>query len=168
MLPRTLRNFSLFIDGTGYAGRVTELTLPTLTIATEEYRAGGLDAPVEIDMGMEALSASFTLAEYDVDVIKRFGLYNQNDVEVTARGALQRNGDVDAVACVCNLTGHIKSFDPGAFEAGSPTEASFEMGVRYYKLAIAGDDLIEIDIENMKRIINGTDQLTSLRDAMGI
>ena len=29
------------------------------------------------------------------------------------------------------------------------------MGVRYYKLAIAGEDLIEIDIENMKRIING-------------
>ena len=87
MLPRTLRNFQLSVDGVGYAGRVTELTLPTLTIATEEYRAGGLDAPVEIDMGMEALTASFTLAEYDLDVLKRFGLYNQNDVEVTARGA---------------------------------------------------------------------------------
>ena len=27
-LPRTLRNFSLFVDGTGYAGKVTEMTLP--------------------------------------------------------------------------------------------------------------------------------------------
>ena len=58
MLPRTLRNFSLFVDGTGYAGKVTELTLPTLTIQNEEYRAGGLDAPIAIDMGMEALTAA--------------------------------------------------------------------------------------------------------------
>ena len=168
MLPRTLRNFQLSVDGVGYAGRVTELTLPTLTIATEEDRAGGLDAPAEIDMGMEALNASFPLAEYDLDVIKRFGLYNQNDVEVTARGALQRNGDTDAVAIEVNLTGSITNFDPGAFEAGSMTEASFEVAVRYYKLTIAAEVLHEIDVENMKRIINGEDQLESVRTAMGI
>ena len=168
MLPRTLRNFSMFLDGVGFAGRVTELTLPALGIQTEEYRAGGLDAPIAIDMGMEALTCSFTLAEYDTDMIKMFGLYDQNAVQLTARGALQRNGDTDAVAVICNLTGSISNFDPGAFEAGAITEASFEMYVRYYKLAIANEDLIEIDVENMTRIINGTDQLTSLRTAMGI
>jgi len=42
------------------------------------------------------------------------------------------------------------------------------MAVRYYKLTIANEALIEIDVENMKRIINNTDQLKSLRDAMGI
>ena len=67
-----------------------------------------------------------------------------------------------------NLTGSISSFDPGAFEAGSMTEASFEMQVRYYKLSIANEVLHEIDVENMKRIINGEDQLESLRTAMGI
>lgn len=168
MLPRTLRNFSLFLDGVGFAGRVTELTLPTISIQTEEYRAGGLDAPMAIDMGMEALSASFTLSEYDTDMLKMVGLYDQNAVSLTARGALQRNGDTDAVAIVCNLTGSINSFDPGAFEAGSLTEASFEMAVRYYKLEIATEVLMEIDVENMTRVINGTDQLESLRTAMGI
>ena len=168
MLPRTLRNFSLFVDGTGYAGKVTELTLPTLSIQAEEYRAGGLDAPIAIDMGMEALTASFTLAEYDVEVLKLFGLYDQNATQITARGALQRNGDTDAVPIEVNLTGSISSFDPGAFEAGSMTEASFEMQVRYYKLSIANEVLHEIDVENMKRIINGEDQLESLRTAMGI
>ena len=168
MLPRTLRNFSLFIDGEGYAGKVTELTLPTLAIQAEEYRAGGLDVPVEIDMGMEALEAEFTLAEYDPEVLKLWGLYDQMAVQLTARGAIQRNGDADAVSVVVNLTGHFKTFDPGAFEAGAITEANFTFGVRYYKLAIANEELIEIDIENMKRIVNGTDQLTSLREAMGL
>ncbi len=168
MLPRTLRNFSLFIDGGGYAGRVTEMTLPTLSIQSEEFRAGGLDAPIAIDMGMEALNCEFSLAEYDVDALKLFGLYDQNAVQLTARGALQRNGDTAAVPLVCNLTGSIQSFDPGSLEAGAVTEAAFSMSVRYYKLSIANEELIEIDLENMKRIVNGTDQLASLREAMGV
>ncbi|MBB78348.1 MAG: phage major tail tube protein [Crocinitomicaceae bacterium] len=168
MLPRTLRNFSLFVDGTGYAGKVTEMTLPTLAIQTEDYRAGGLDAPIAIDMGMESMSASFTLAEYDVNVLKLFGLYDQNAVDLTVRGALQRNGDTDAVAMVVNLTGSFSQFDPGSLEAGAMTEASFEFAVRYYKLSIAAEVLHEVDIENMTRVINGTDQLQSLRTAMGV
>lgn len=168
MLPRTLRNFSLFIDGQGFAGRVTECTLPTLEINLEEYRAGGLDAPVEIDQGMSALEAEFTLAEYDPEVIKLFGLYDQNAVQATIRGALQRNGDTAAVSLVANFTGHIKNFDPGSLEAGAMTEATFTMGLRYYRLSIANEDLVEIDVENMVRTINGTDQLASLREAMGV
>lgn len=168
MLPRTLRNFSLFIDGQGYAGRIRELTLPSLEIQLEEYRGGGLDAPVGIDMGMSMLEAEFTLAEYDPDAIRLFGLYDQNAVQCTARGAIQRNGDTAAVSVVANMTGHIKSFDPGAMEAGAMTEATFSLGLRYYKFAVANEDLIEIDVENMKRIVNGTDQLSSLREAMGI
>ena len=166
-LPRTLRNFSMFIDGTGFAGRVTELTLPTISVQTEEYRGGGLDVPVAIDMGIEALTCSFTLAEYDTDVLKLVGLYDQNAVSLTARGALQR-GSEDAVAMICNLTGSITSFDPGSLEAGSITEANFEMAVRYYKLTVANEDMIEIDIENCQRSIGGTDQLESVRTALGI
>lgn len=167
MLPRTLRNFSLFVDGRGYAGRVTELNAPSLSVATEEFRAGGLDAPAEIDMGMEALEMSFTLAEYDPDTIAQFGLLDQNAVRVTARGAMMRNGEA-AVSIVVNGTGHIKEYDPGAFEAGAITEAAFTMGLRYYRLEVAGNTVHEIDVENMTRVINGADQLSSIRAAMGI
>ena len=165
-LPRTLRNFSLFIDNQGYAGRVTELTLPTLTIQTEEFRAGGMDAPVALDMGMEALEAEFTLAEYDPKVLKLFGLLDQNQVKLKARGALQTNGEA-AISIVVTMDGSLTSFDPGSFEAGAVTEAAFSFAARYYKLEVASETLIEIDIENMKRIIGGVDQLESLRTAIG-
>ena len=166
-LPKTLRNFSLFVDGTGYAGRVTELTLPTLTIQTEEYRAGGLDAPIAIDMGMEALEAEFTIAEYNKAIIKRFGLLDQDGVKLKARGAMQKNGEA-AESIVVTMNGSITSFDPGSFEAGAITEANFTFACRDYKLEIGNATLIDIDIKNMKRIIDGTDQLESLRTAMGI
>jgi UDP-N-acetylmuramoyl-L-alanyl-D-glutamate--2,6-diaminopimelate ligase len=57
MLPKILKNFNVFVDGRGYAGKIDEITLPKLTIKTEEYRAGGMDIPVSIDMGMEKLEA---------------------------------------------------------------------------------------------------------------
>ncbi|WP_410541965.1 phage major tail tube protein [Wolbachia endosymbiont (group A) of Portevinia maculata] len=65
MLPKILKNFNVFVDGRGYAGKIDEITLPKLTIKTEEYRAGGMDIPINIDMGMEKLEADFTFAEYD-------------------------------------------------------------------------------------------------------
>ena len=42
---RLLKNINLFIDGRGYAGKVDEFDPPKLTIKTEEFRAGGMDAP---------------------------------------------------------------------------------------------------------------------------
>lgn len=167
MLPRTLRNFSITVDGRGYAGRATEFTPPTLAVTTEDFRAGGMDMPAQLDMGMDALELSFTLAEYDPDVLALFGLHDQNFVRITARGALQRNGEA-ATPIVVNATGSIKEFDPGSFEAGSITEAAFTMGLRYYRLELNGGVIHEIDVENMRRVINGIDQLASQRAAIGI
>lgn len=50
-----LKNFNLFVDGRGYAGNVSEYTPPNLAVQTEDHRAGGMDAPIALDMGMEGL-----------------------------------------------------------------------------------------------------------------
>lgn len=167
MIPRTLKNFTLTVDGVGYAGRVKELTLPTLSIKAEEYRGGGMDAPFQIDMGQEALEAEFVLSEYNEAVIGQWGLADQNAVQLTARGAMQRSGE-DAVPIVCNVRGSIKEIDFGAFEAGEITECNFMMAVHYYRLSIDGADVLEVDVENMIRVVNGADQLASMRTALGI
>jgi P2 family phage contractile tail tube protein len=44
---------------------VEELTLPKLTLKTEEFRNGGMDAPIEVEMGMEKLESEFTLTRFD-------------------------------------------------------------------------------------------------------
>jgi P2 family phage contractile tail tube protein len=38
MIPKILKNFNLYVDGRGYAGRVEEITLPKLTITTIKFR----------------------------------------------------------------------------------------------------------------------------------
>jgi P2 family phage contractile tail tube protein len=165
-IPRILKNFTLFVDGRGLAGIIDTLTLPTLTTKMEEVRAGGMDAPIEHDMGMEKLEASFDLLEFNPDIIALYGLASA-DKQLTARGAIRADG-ADAVAIVVNMTGNVKQFEPGDWKAGDTTKPKFSVALRYYKLTIGGRQLIEVDKMNMIRKINGVDQLASTRKAMGV
>ncbi|WP_265036327.1 phage major tail tube protein [Wolbachia endosymbiont (group A) of Anomoia purmunda] len=166
MLPKILKNFNIFVDGRGYAGKIDEVTLPKLTIKTEEYRAGGMDIPINIDMGMEKLEADFTFSEYDSELFRLFGLINNNAVSLTLRGGLQGSSDTESV--VINLRGLFKELDFGSWKPAEKATLKCMIAANYYKLTIDGRELIEIDAENMIRKIDGVDQMTSMRTALGI
>ncbi len=166
MLPKILRNFNVFVDGRGYAGKIDEITLPKLTIKTEEYRAGGMDIPINIDMGMEKLEADFTFAEYDSELFRLFGLINNNAVSLTLRGGLQGSSDTESV--VINLRGLFKELDFGSWKPAEKATLKCTVAAHYYKLTIGGNELIEIDAENMIRKINGVDQMALLQTVLGI
>jgi len=166
MLPKILKNFSAFVDGRGYAGRVDEITLPKLSIKTEEYRGGGMDVPIDIDLGMEKLEAEITFSEYDPELFRLFGIMDNSTVNFTLRGGLQGTGDAEPV--VINLRGKIKELDSGSWKAGDKATLKCMIAIFYYKLTIDRRELIEIDSENMIRKINGVDQLSSMRQALGV
>lgn len=167
MLPSILKNWVLFVDGRGYAGRCDELELPTLSIQTEEHRAGGMDAPAEIDMGMDAMEATWTMADYDPNLVSLFGLADGRAVQVTARGAMQRDGEA-VIPVIATMRGQIKEFGPGTWQAGEKTQPEYTMALRYYRLEIGGTITIEIDVDNMIRRIGGRDQMEQIRAAIGI
>jgi len=168
MLPKILKNFNVFVDGRGYAGRIDEISLPKLAIKTEEYRAGGMDIPVSIDMGMEKLESELTFAEYDSELFRLFGLINNNAVSLTLRGGLQGNGNSEAESVVVNLRGLFKELDFGSWKPAEKATLKCIIAANYYKLTIDGKELIEIDAENMIRKIDGVDQMASMRTALGI
>ncbi len=167
MIPRVLKNFNLFVDGRGYAGIVEQITLPKLTVQMEEYRGGGMDAPLEIDLGQEKLEATFQLFEYDPNVIGLWGFTEGAPIQVTARGALRRDSE-ETVAMVVNMQGVIKELDKGDWVAGEKTALQFMMALRYLKISVAGAEVIEIDVINMIRRNARGDQLASIRAAIGI
>lgn len=166
MLPRHLRNFNVMIDGFGFAGRADEVTLPTLSLATEEHRAGGMDAPVDVDMGMELMELSVVISDYDESVISGFGLLGPG-VPITLRGAIQRQGEA-AQPVVIKMLGGLKSREVGAFAVGAKQTTTLTYSLRKYSEAINGVEYVNIDIENMVRVINGVDQLASQRAALGL
>ncbi len=167
MIPKTLKNFNLFVNGLGYAGRVADLSLPKLTVKYDHFRGGGMDAPIPMDMGMDALTCGFTLAEYDQNVLTLFGLLDGSTVNLTLRGALD-DGSGTAVPVIVNLEGKWQDMDFGSWQAGSISQLKVSVIATYYKLTLNSKDLIEIDVLNMVRKINGADQLTSLRNAINL
>ena len=167
MIVDVLRNVNLFVDGRGYAGRVSEVNLPKLTVKTEEYRDGGMDAPVEIDMGLEKLECNFSTSSIDAALLQSWGLAPGNPVPVTFRGALEsEDGAVKAV--VARVRGQVKEVDWGTWKPGEKAPLKCMIAVRYYEMTIDGAQIHEIDVPNMKRVVNGVDRLAEQRAALGI
>ena len=141
------KNFNLFVDGRGYAGNTDEANMPELSLQTEEYRAGGMDAPIDITMGMEKLVADFTLNAHDRDVLSLFGVKEGSQTSFTVREAME-------------------SFD-GTVTGEAPKD-KYDLSLTYYKQTIGGQVIHEVDVINMVRIINGTDVLADIRSALGM
>lgn len=162
-----IKNYALFVDGRGYAGQVTEFNAPELAIQTEDFRAGGMDGPIALDMGMEGLESSFSLSKYDADVLSLFGIADGAAVQVTVRAAAESyDGTVRAV--VYNMRGRISRIARGAMTPGAMVPITITLRLDYYKEAIADVVIHEIDLINMIRTIAGVDRLAAQRAAMGI
>ncbi|MBF9235594.1 phage major tail tube protein [Microvirga alba] len=168
MAARNVRkNLNLFVDGRGYAGQIDEFNPPKLALVTEEFRAGGMDAPIELTMGMEKLETDFSLISYDKDVLALFGVAEGAVVPFVAREALESfDGTVTAV--VHTMRGKIRELDPGTSKAGDKPTLKVAMALTYYKLQHGDATVIEVDVENMVRSINGTDALAGIRRALGL
>jgi P2 family phage contractile tail tube protein len=163
MIPRILRNFNVFVNGSGYAGLVSEAELPEIALKTEEHRGGGSDTPVELDLGTELMTAKITLAEYNPTIMGLVGTV----ARVQLRGALVRDNEA-AVPMIVEMLGLFKRSGLGTWKAGDLASNEQDVSLRYIKITIADQVITEIDAENTVRIIAGVDQLASHRAAMGM
>lgn len=162
-----LKNINLFVDGRGYAGQIDEYSAPDLSIQTEDFRGGGMDTSVAIDMGMEALETSFSLIAYDADVLSLFGVAEGQQVPFTARGALESyDGTVKPV--IHTMRGRITKLARGTWKPGDKPSLQVTMRLDYYKEEVNGVLISEIDAVNMIRIVAGVDRLAAQRAALGI
>lgn len=167
-LPNKLKNFNLFIDALSYFRKVTEVTLPKLTTKTEDYQGGGMDAPVKVDLGMEGLSMEFKAGGFEEDLFELYGITSVDGQLLRFAGALQNDatGDVQNLEVIAR--GRVTEIDPGNSKVGDDTEITFKVELAYYKLTINNKIIIEIDVLEMKKIVNGVDLLSAKRTALGI
>lgn len=166
MNPKSLKNFNVFVDGVGYAGRVTEGAPPKITVKTEEHIAGGMAAPVDVDAGtVEKLTFEVTLAEYNPAV---HSLIGKDDVSVVFRAAQGQN-DAEVEAVIITVRALLREVGQGSLKpAAGKTELKLAFTASYYKLDIGAATVVEIDAVNMKRVIGGVDQLANQRRALGL
>lgn len=162
--PRTIRNFNSFIDGVSYAGRVSEGKLPEMNLLLANHRGGGMDAPIAVDMGMEAMKAEVTLMEWPPELITMFGTRRRMVLRPGAMG----EHDFSADSFVATLGGRWSMVNFGDLKPGSDVPLKLKLEVDYFRMLQNGNELFEIDVEAGKRVIGGVDQLADLRRAMGL
>jgi P2 family phage contractile tail tube protein len=161
--PRTIRNYNCFIDGVSYIGKSTEAKLPELKLTVANHRGAGMDGLVAQDMGMEALSAEVTLAEWAPELIKMFGTRQR----MTLRPGAMGQYDFSADTYVATMGGLWTVVNFADLKPGSDVPLKLSLEVDYFRMLKDGDELFEIDIEAGKRVIGGVDQLAQIRAAMG-
>ncbi|TIH12737.1 phage major tail tube protein [Marinifilum sp. JC120] len=162
-----LKNFSISVDGRGYAGNAEEFKPPKVATKRERHRAGGMDGAISLDMGQEDMEASFILTGHFPDVLKEWGVVEGGETAITALGALESyDGSVTQV--VINLRGDIVSVEDAPWKPGEKSGETFVMHPKYYKRTHDGEVVYDIDIEGMKRVVGGKDRLEKIRNAIGL
>lgn len=167
-LPNKLKNLMLFNAGLAYIGDVVSVTLPKLTRKLDEYRGGGMDSPVKIDMGGEAMDLEWTCGGPMRDVLRQYGAIGVADVQLRFAGAYQKDdtGDVASVEIV--VRGRHEEIDMGEQKPGDGGDFKVKTAVAYYKLTWNGVTEVEIDVLGMTFTVGGVDRLAEIRGALGI
>lgn len=163
MALQDLRNFQVFADGFGLAGKAN-CTPPKLVIKTEAYRTGGMDMEQECDLGMELMELGMELHSWTPIIDRVFGKPN---TVFTIRGALR--GENDAVIPIkITCRGFCKEIDNSDMKGGEKTERTAMISLNLYRYEYDGQLIHDIDPENMVRVIDGVDTLAETRAAIGM
>jgi P2 family phage contractile tail tube protein len=167
-MPSKLKNFNLFNDGISYLGQVPELTLPKLSRKMEDYVAGGMTGPIEVDYMNEKIELDWTAGGLLVDALQQYGAITHNAVQLRFAGAYQRDdsGEVDAVEIV--VRGRHKEIEMGGAKMGDKSDHKYKTTCSYYKLTVNGEDIIELDFINGVEMVGGVDRTAEIRRAIGV
>lgn len=111
-LPKKLKMMNLFNEGNSYLGQTGEVTLPKLGRKLEDWRGGGMNGSVKVDLGLsdDITEFEWKLGGIDLTVLEQFatptvsglglrfaGSYQQDDtgettaVEIVVRGRHRRD-----------------------------------------------------------------------------
>ncbi len=165
-LPRKLKDLMLFNDGQRYLGEVSSATLPKLTRKLEEWRGGGMDSAVKIDMGGEAMEMEWATGGPLRDVLRQYADTDIAGVQLRFVGAWQQDdsGDVDRIEIV--IRGRHEEIDMGEAKPGEGGEFKVKTALSYYKLTWNGVTEIEADPLGGVLIVGGIDRRAAIRNAL--
>ena len=162
--PRLETTFSAIFNNRPLAGNIKEFTPPTVKLKTEDVMAAGLDQPFPIEMGLEKLEASITLTAIEAQHLALFGLIGGNSGSLIITALSQGGGVTRRVEY--EMTGSITEHDPGDRKINAASEHKLGMWVKRYRMMDGDQVIYDIDTLNMKRVINGVDQLAKARNIL--
>ena len=163
-MPRyILRDCTIFAARVSKIGQASEITLPVPTEKVEELRNAGMVMPIDIPMGYEKMESSFKLTGFDPQTIKLFGLAVGVEREFMVTGALAHE-DGTIVNATAYIRGRLIKNDHGPWKTGEIGENEHSITLRYYRLEVGGETLIEATPFDVS--IGGVSQTAAIRAAL--
>ncbi|MBZ9576734.1 phage major tail tube protein [Modicisalibacter sp. MOD 31.J] len=168
-IPKILKDFNLFGDGNNWQGQVTKLTLPELARRMVEYEGGGMDGPIEVDMGANLQEFTWTPGGLIVDgLFDTFGSPVHDAAQLRFTGAYESDETGDTVAVEIVVRGRHKTIGMGDASKGENTTGEVTTTLSYYKLTVDGEEIVEMDRPGYVFKVRGEDRLAQRRQALGI
>jgi P2 family phage contractile tail tube protein len=168
MLDEIIRDYVLFNGADRMVGRVSKFKPPALEIANEQFRGAGMDAPLPIDMGMNALVTSFTAIGVSKGMFASFGIISGiAGPKISVRAAALNPLTGISLPVIWTMQGVCTKLETSDLEPGKPAETTLEMQLYYYAFIHSGMPVHTIDVANGIRMINGVDQLLQMRGLVG-
>lgn len=165
-LPRKLINLNAYIDGEGYLGRIAEFEQPKLAIATEDWRGGGMIAPVKLDKGLEGLEATLTFGGHEMSLNRFFGNTAVDAVPIRLISAYRADNYTPAQAVEIFMLGRFTEIDEGKSKPGDDTEHKYTVALTYYRRTVDGTEEILVDALNGHFRVNGVDRYAEIMDIL--
>ena len=168
-LPKKLKLMDLFNEGNSYLGQTGEVTIPKLVRKLEDWRGGGMNGNVKIDLGLgdDTTEFNWKLGGIDELILEQFGAQTVDAIMLRFNGSYQRDDTGATSALEIVVRGRHEEIDFGNQKQGDDTETSIKTIWSYYKLSIDVVTKIEIDIPNMIEIVNGVDLMAKHRANIG-
>ncbi|MEH0008070.1 MAG: phage major tail tube protein [Flavobacteriales bacterium] len=158
---------SLYVDGTSYLGKVTEMVPPKITPKFREFLAAGMSSPIDIPLGqIEKMECEFTLGTYEKEMLKQVRVTPGGTVPLVMRaGVMKDDGSKGQV--IITMRGHVKEIDRGTWKPDDDTTLKISMTLSYYKEVIDGETVLEADPLNYKIMSGGVDYLAETARFIG-
>lgn len=167
---RKITNANVYFDGASYLGKVSEVTLPDVSIKQADHQALGMVFMTEIPTGFDKMELEMNWTSIIPDAFKKVSnAFNAYTFEV--RSSLERyegTGRVGQDSVVVYFRGMPKNIPGGAFKQHENWEGSTKFNINYFKLEVAGETIYELDVLANIYKVDGVDLLATFRANLGI
>ena len=155
---------SVYVDGQNFAGVAAEVTLPEINMMQEDYRGMGMSGAVRRFNGVEPLEASMVFNGYLPEVMKQVGSPDIRAENYSVRWATE-SFDGERKYGVAEFSGRGSNVTRDALADGEdPVQTTLTIQCVSYKETFDGQVLYDIDVENGKFIVDGTDHWAPLQE----
>ncbi|MGO1304824.1 MAG: phage major tail tube protein [Sphingomonas parapaucimobilis] len=166
--PIKLKQLMMFNEGQAFIGETVSITPPKLVRKLEDYRAGGMDRPIKIDMGGEALEMEAVYGGPLKPILLQSTMLGVGGVYQRFVGSYQDDalGTFHTVEMVTR--GRHEEVDFGEWKTGEAGEFKVKSQLSFLQMKMDDVELCFIDVLGMISRVGGVDMMAPHRAAFGL